>query len=112
LVGMKSSSLLHTVRSGSHSVHTLNGAAKSLAGSITTARTRAKAPCTATPRIRNGSRISQTKGYTISASKARGQQITNSRHQRRKPSMCSDLLRSSVVYAAALGEVPLGFIED
>jgi hypothetical protein len=39
--------------------------------------------------------MSQTKGYAISASKARGQQITNSRHQRRKPSMSqtsSDLL--------------------
>jgi hypothetical protein len=39
------------------------------------------------PTIRKGSKISHTKGYRRSASRARGQHRTKSRHQRRKVSM-------------------------
>ncbi len=67
-------------------VYSRKGALSSLAGSMTTAQISDKTPCTAIPIIRNGNRISHTKGYAISASSARGQQITKSKHQRRNVS--------------------------
>src|ERR1700685_2864057 len=71
--------------------HTRNGAANRRNGSVIARNTTSSTPCTAIPTMRNGSRISQTNGYAISATRASGQHITNSKHQRRKANM-GDLL--------------------
>src|SRR5207302_11476124 len=64
-----------------------NGALSSRTGSITSAQTNASTPWTAIPTMRNGNSKSQTNGYAISASIARGQQRTNRMHQRKKAAM-------------------------
>src|SRR5208337_158413 len=64
-----------------------NGALSKRAGSITTAQTRASTPLTAMPTMRKGSNSNHTIGYRISASNARGQHSTNSKHHSRKAIM-------------------------
>src|SRR5580692_4867995 len=63
-----------------------------------------RTPSTAIPTIRNGRRISQTKGYSTSASSARGQQKKSRMHHKKNPAMAATSLlithaprRSSVI---------------
>jgi len=64
-----------------------NGAASNRAGSVTTAQTSCKAPSTAIPTIRNGSRNSHTIGYITNANSASGQQTTNKMHHNKNATM-------------------------
>jgi len=57
------------------------------------ADTSARAPCTATPAILNGSNRSQTNGYRTSARIANGQHRTNRMHQSRKAIIIASLGR-------------------
>lgn len=57
---------------------------KNREGNMKMARTSSNTPTTAKPRSRKGSKISQTMGYKINTSRARGQQITSRMHQSRK----------------------------
>jgi hypothetical protein len=61
------------------------------AGRKSNAETSSSAPSTAIPTIRNGSRSSQTMGYSMSANRANGQHRMKSRHQSR--SFTIDILR-------------------
>src|SRR5215471_419987 len=56
-------------------------------------------PCTATPRMRKGTRSNQMKGYAMSAIRASGQQSTKRMHQRRNVNM--GMISSSKVRSAA-----------
>lgn len=72
--------------------YTARGPRNTRAGKKKMPRNNPKTPSTAIPTIRNGNRISHTKGYRISASKASGQHKISSRHHSRKEAIASLLL--------------------
>jgi hypothetical protein len=56
-------------------------------GKVTIPQIRSNTPPTATPMMRNGSKISHTMGYTNNAAIATGQQRTSNRHHSKNVNM-------------------------
>ena len=82
------------------SFYTLRGPLSIRAGSRMIPRINSSSPSTAIPTMRNGSRISQIRGYEINASNASGQHKNNKMHHSRNA--------STTVLASLIGEIRTG----
>jgi len=90
------------------------GPRRILTGKKSMALNNSKTPCTAIPRMRNGSVRSQTMGYSTSASSASGQQRMNRMHQRKKAAIATSLGKAgarSIFEMTATEASPLSIYE-